>query len=51
MLYQWQKNNKGNATVEALKDALIRAKLNKKLQGKFEGKHSNDAVCTFMCIL
>ena len=51
MLYQWHKKNEGNATEEALKDALKKANLDKKLRKKFEGKLSNDAVCTDMCIL
>ena len=50
MLRQWKKNNNGNATEEALKDALKKAKL-PELGEKFEGKHSNDAVCTDICIL
>lgn len=50
MLLLWKKNNKGNATEEALKDALKKAKLHE-LGKKFEGKHSDDAVCTDICIL
>ena len=50
MLRQWKKNNNGNATEEALKGALKKAKL-PELGKKFEGKHSNDAVCTDICIL
>ena len=50
MLLLWKKNNKGNATEEALKDALKKAKLHG-LGKTFEGKHSDDAVCTDTCIL
>ena len=50
MLLEWKKNNNGNATEEALKDALKKAKLHE-LGKKFEGKHSNDAVCIDIFIL
>ena len=50
MLLEWKKNNNGNATEEALKDALKKAKLHE-LGKKIEGKHSNDAVCIDIFIL
>lgn len=50
MLKLWKEERQGNATEETLKNALTKAKLDK-LWKEVEGKHSNDAVCTNICIL
>ena len=50
MLKRWKEERQDNATEETLKNALTKAKLDK-LWKEVEGKHSNDAVCTNICIL
>lgn len=49
MLYAWKKKLEGNATEEALKNALKEASMSM-LWKKCGGKHSKDAVCTDICI-